>query len=70
MSFSEYARAQLAQSQMALAAAAENGPFLEQLESVCSAITGCFQAGGKVLLAETAAVPLMRNILRRNSSPG
>jgi len=51
MSFSEYARAQLAQSQMALAAAAENRPFLEQLESVYSAITGCFRAGGKVLLA-------------------
>lgn len=51
MSFSEYARTQLAQSQMALAAAAESGPFLEQMEAVCNAIATCFQAGGKVLLA-------------------
>jgi len=51
MSFSEFARTHLVQSQMALAAAAENGPFLEQMEAVCNAIAGCFQAGGKVLLA-------------------
>jgi len=51
MSFSEYARTQLTQSQMALAAAAESKPFLEQMEAVCNAITDCFQAGGKVLLA-------------------
>lgn len=51
MSFSEYVRAQLVQSQMALAAAAESGPFLEQMEAVHDAIVGCFQAGGKILLA-------------------
>ena len=50
-SFSEYARTQLKQSQMALAAAAENGPFLEQLEVASNAIANCFRAGGKVLLA-------------------
>jgi D-sedoheptulose 7-phosphate isomerase len=49
--FSEYARTQLMQSQMALAAAAENGSFLEQMEAVSKAISDCFQAGGKVLLA-------------------
>ena len=51
MSFSEYARTQLTQSQMALAAAAESKPFLEQMEAVCNTITDCFQTGGKVLLA-------------------
>lgn len=51
MSFSEYARAHLLQSQLALAAAAENEPFLEQMEAISDAIANCFRAGGKLLLA-------------------
>jgi D-sedoheptulose 7-phosphate isomerase len=49
--FSEYARTELMQAQMALATAAEDGAFLKQMEAVSKAIIGCFQAGGKVLLA-------------------
>ncbi|MEO8896179.1 MAG: SIS domain-containing protein, partial [Rhizomicrobium sp.] len=36
---------------MALAAAAEDEPFLKQLEAASNAIADCFRAGGKVLLA-------------------
>ena len=50
-SFSEYARNQLTQSQMVLAAAAGNDQFLGQMEAVSDAIADCFRAGGKVLLA-------------------
>lgn len=51
MPFSEYARTQLMQSQEALTAAAESEAFLGELEAVYKAITDCFRAGGKLLLA-------------------
>jgi D-sedoheptulose 7-phosphate isomerase len=50
-SFVEEARAYLVLSQKVLSAAADSQEFLGQLASIGDAITNCFKAGGKVLLA-------------------
>jgi len=49
--FVEEARAYLVQSQKVLSAAAESPEFLGRLAAISEAITNCFKAGGKVLLA-------------------
>lgn len=49
--FLEEARNYLIQSQKILAAAAESKEFLDQIGAISEAITNCFKAGGKVLLA-------------------
>lgn len=49
--FLEEARAYLVQSQRVLLAAADSSQFLRQMAAVSDAITNCFKAGGKVLLA-------------------